>query len=93
MSRLDVSTTQAATNLGLKFRDCYYLVLSSYYHGEIARFGPGRAHLHNNCRHVDGFGAAGYARLHAVVSGGLDIGICIGEGFMACARNGRECAA
>jgi CelD/BcsL family acetyltransferase involved in cellulose biosynthesis len=45
VSRLDVGTTPAATNMGLRFRDSYYLVLSSYDDGEISRFGPGRAHL------------------------------------------------
>src|SRR5262249_18002210 len=44
VSRLDVGTTMGATNVGLKFRDCYYLILSSYDDGELARFGPGRAH-------------------------------------------------
>src|SRR6185295_5822883 len=44
--------TTAATNLGLTFRDCYYLVLSSYHDGEIARLGPGRAHLHALLRHA-----------------------------------------
>jgi CelD/BcsL family acetyltransferase involved in cellulose biosynthesis len=52
VSRLDVGATTAATNLGLTFRDCYYLVLSSYHDGEIARFGPGRAHLHELLRHA-----------------------------------------
>ena len=42
----------AATNLGLRFRDCYYLVLSSYHDGEFSRFGPGRAHLHELLRHA-----------------------------------------
>ena len=46
VSRLDVGETIAATNLGLQFRDCYYLILSSYHGGEISRFGPGRTHLH-----------------------------------------------
>jgi CelD/BcsL family acetyltransferase involved in cellulose biosynthesis len=52
VSRLDVGATTAATNLGLKFRDCYYLVLSSYHDGEISRFGPGRAHLNELLRHA-----------------------------------------
>jgi CelD/BcsL family acetyltransferase involved in cellulose biosynthesis len=52
VSRLDVGTTVAAASLGLTFRDCYYLVLSSYYDGEIARLGPGRAHLHELLRHA-----------------------------------------
>jgi CelD/BcsL family acetyltransferase involved in cellulose biosynthesis len=52
VSRLDVGTTSAAANLGLTFRDSYYLVLSSYHDGELARFGPGRAHLHELMRHA-----------------------------------------
>jgi CelD/BcsL family acetyltransferase involved in cellulose biosynthesis len=52
VSRLDVGATTAATNLGLRFRDCYYLVLSSYHDGEFSRFGPGRAHLHELLRHA-----------------------------------------
>ena len=52
VSRLDVGTTIAATNLGLTFRDCYYLVLSSYHDGDVMRFGPGRAHLHELLRHT-----------------------------------------
>ena len=52
VSRLDVGSTMAATNLGLRFRDCYYLVLSSYHDGEFSRFGPGRAHLHELLRHA-----------------------------------------
>ena len=52
VSRLDVGTTSAAANLGLTFRDSYYLVLSSYNDGAIARFGPGRAHLHEIMRHA-----------------------------------------
>jgi CelD/BcsL family acetyltransferase involved in cellulose biosynthesis len=52
VSRLDVGVTTAAVSLGLTFRDCYYLVLSSYHDGEISRFGPGRAHLHELLRHA-----------------------------------------
>jgi CelD/BcsL family acetyltransferase involved in cellulose biosynthesis len=52
VSRLDVGTTMAATNVGLKFRDCYYLILSSYDDGDLARFGPGRAHLNELLRHA-----------------------------------------
>ena len=51
-SRLDVGPTIAATSLGLTHRGCYYLVLSSYYDGEVMRFGPGRAHLHELLRHA-----------------------------------------
>ena len=52
VSRLEVGGTAAAASLGLRFRDCYYLVLSSYQDGELARFGPGRAHLHELLRHA-----------------------------------------
>jgi len=52
VSRLDVGAVTAAVNLGLTFRDCYYLVLSSYHDGEISRFGPGRAHLHELIRNA-----------------------------------------
>jgi CelD/BcsL family acetyltransferase involved in cellulose biosynthesis len=52
VSRLDVGATPAATSIGLRFRDSYYLVLSSYADGELARFGPGRAHLHELIRHA-----------------------------------------
>jgi CelD/BcsL family acetyltransferase involved in cellulose biosynthesis len=52
VSRLEVGTTIAATSLGLTHRGCYYLVLSSYDDGEVMRFGPGRAHLHELLRHA-----------------------------------------
>jgi CelD/BcsL family acetyltransferase involved in cellulose biosynthesis len=52
VSRLDVGDEIAAAGVGLKFRDCYYLILSSYAGGELARFGPGRAHLHDLLRHA-----------------------------------------
>jgi CelD/BcsL family acetyltransferase involved in cellulose biosynthesis len=52
VSRLDVGAVAAATNVGLRFRDCYYLILSSYDDGELARFGPGRAHLHELLRYA-----------------------------------------
>jgi CelD/BcsL family acetyltransferase involved in cellulose biosynthesis len=46
ISRLDVGGTWAALNLGLIHRDCYYHVLASYTdEAEVARFGPGAAHL------------------------------------------------
>jgi CelD/BcsL family acetyltransferase involved in cellulose biosynthesis len=52
VSQLDVGSTIAATSLGLIHRGCYYLVLSSYHDGEVMRFGPGRAHLHELLRHA-----------------------------------------
>ncbi len=47
VSRLDVGATAAAVNLGLTYRDCYYHLLASYDDGELSRFGPGVAHLHD----------------------------------------------
>jgi CelD/BcsL family acetyltransferase involved in cellulose biosynthesis len=47
VSRLDVGSTPAAINLGLTWRDCYYHLLASYDDGEVSRFGPGAAHLHD----------------------------------------------
>jgi CelD/BcsL family acetyltransferase involved in cellulose biosynthesis len=47
VSRLDVGATAAAVNLGLTYRDCYYHLLASYDDGEVSRFGPGAAHLHD----------------------------------------------
>jgi CelD/BcsL family acetyltransferase involved in cellulose biosynthesis len=52
ISRLDVGARTAAAAVGLKFRNCYYLILSSYEDGELARCGPGRAHLHELLRHA-----------------------------------------
>jgi CelD/BcsL family acetyltransferase involved in cellulose biosynthesis len=52
VSRLEVGETVAAANFGLAFRDCYYLMISSYQDGALARFGPGRAHLHELIRHA-----------------------------------------
>jgi CelD/BcsL family acetyltransferase involved in cellulose biosynthesis len=45
VSRLDAGPTFAAINLGLIFRNSYYHVLVSHDDGEVARFGPGVAHL------------------------------------------------
>ncbi|HZL40183.1 MAG TPA: GNAT family N-acetyltransferase [Pseudolabrys sp.] len=47
VSRLDVGAVPAAINLGLSYRDCYYHLLASYDDGEVSRFGPGAAHLHD----------------------------------------------
>ena len=41
-----------AASVGLRYRGCYYLILSSYDGGELSRFGPGRAHLHELLRHA-----------------------------------------
>jgi CelD/BcsL family acetyltransferase involved in cellulose biosynthesis len=52
VSRLAVGAQIAAASVGLKFRNCYYLIVSSYDAGELSRFGPGRAHLHELLRHA-----------------------------------------
>lgn len=52
ISRLDVGGAIAAANISLKSGSCYSLVLSSYGQGDISRFGPGRAHLHELIRHT-----------------------------------------
>ncbi len=45
ISRLDVGDFPAAVNLGLRFRGCYYHVLTSYTDHEMSKYGPGAAHL------------------------------------------------
>ena len=45
VSGLKVGETLAAVNLGLSFRNCFYHILMSYETGDIAKFGPGAAHL------------------------------------------------
>ena len=52
ISRLDVGSEPAATGLGLKFKSCYYLVLSSYQDGAMAKNSPGRAHIHEILRYA-----------------------------------------
>src|SRR5262249_23909897 len=52
VSRLEVGDTCAAANLGLQFRGRYYHVLASRCSGELARFGPGAAHLRALLRHA-----------------------------------------
>jgi CelD/BcsL family acetyltransferase involved in cellulose biosynthesis len=47
VSSLNVGATAAAINLGLTWRSCYYHLLASYDDGEVSRFGPGAAHLHD----------------------------------------------
>ena len=54
ISRLDVGNSIAAASLGLRRGDNYYLVLSSYQDRELARFGPGRAHLNELLRYAVG---------------------------------------
>jgi len=58
LSRLDVGAAAAAVSLGLTFRGTYYLVLSSYDVGELSRFSPGCAHLHELMRHAIETGCA-----------------------------------
>jgi CelD/BcsL family acetyltransferase involved in cellulose biosynthesis len=52
VSRLDVGPTIAATNFGLIFRGRYHHILASYRDGEVARFGPGAAHLRELMRYA-----------------------------------------
>jgi CelD/BcsL family acetyltransferase involved in cellulose biosynthesis len=56
VSRVDVGATWAAINLGLQFQDRYYHVLASYDEGEVARFGPGAAHLRDLISRAIGLG-------------------------------------
>ena len=46
VSKLQAGNGVAAANLGLVFGGRYYHVVASYDAGELARFGPGTAHLH-----------------------------------------------
>ena len=50
LSRLDCGTSSLAVNLGLTFRDSYYHLQASHDDGELSRFGPGAAHLHDLMR-------------------------------------------
>ena len=45
ISRLDVGGTTVAAAVGLQFRKCYHLLITSYVAGDLSRFSPGRAHL------------------------------------------------
>lgn len=56
VGRMTVGATIAATSFGLIHRGCYCLMLSSYDDGEVARFGPGRAYLHELLRRAIGRG-------------------------------------
>lgn len=49
---LDVGLTTAAASVALRFRDRYYLILSSYDDGEMSRCGPGRTLLHELLRYT-----------------------------------------
>lgn len=50
VSRLDVGAQTVAANLGLVFRGRYYHLLASYDGGELSKFGPGAAHMHDLMR-------------------------------------------
>ena len=52
LSRLEVGSSIAAVSVGFTACNCYYLVVSSYEGGDIARFGPGRAHLQELLRYA-----------------------------------------
>lgn len=52
VSRLQVDSTFAATNFGLRFRGTYSHLIASYDDGPLSRFGPGAAHLHDLMRHA-----------------------------------------
>jgi CelD/BcsL family acetyltransferase involved in cellulose biosynthesis len=52
ITRLDCGGQAAAVNLGLVFRGTYYHVLASHTDGELARFGPGAAHMHDILRYA-----------------------------------------
>jgi CelD/BcsL family acetyltransferase involved in cellulose biosynthesis len=45
VSRIEVGDTLAATNFGLVFGGCYYHILAGYDDGDVAKYGPGAAHL------------------------------------------------
>ncbi len=56
VSGLKVGDETAAANLGLTFRDRYYYILASYSDGDVARFGPGAAHLRDLMEYATGRG-------------------------------------
>ena len=56
VSSLQVGDETAAVNLGLTFRGRYYYVLASYGDGDVARFGPGAAHLRDLMQYTIGRG-------------------------------------
>jgi CelD/BcsL family acetyltransferase involved in cellulose biosynthesis len=60
VSRLDVGTVPAAVNLGLRFRGCYHHLLASHELGEMSRFSPGAAHLHELMRYAIEAGCKAY---------------------------------
>ena len=56
VSRVEVGTIWAATNLEIVFGDCYYHVLASYGDSEVAHYGPGALHLRELLAHAIGQG-------------------------------------
>jgi CelD/BcsL family acetyltransferase involved in cellulose biosynthesis len=60
LTRLDVGTLPAAIHLGLRYRGRYYHLLASHAGGDLARFSPGAAHLHELMRHAIGLGCSIY---------------------------------
>lgn len=52
ISTLNVGAQAVAANFGLTLGGRYYYVLSSYTDGELVRFGPGAAHLHELMRYA-----------------------------------------
>lgn len=52
ISRLDCGNRTVAVNLGLSFRDTYYHLQASHDDGDLSRFGPGAAHLHDLLRYT-----------------------------------------
>jgi CelD/BcsL family acetyltransferase involved in cellulose biosynthesis len=52
VSRVQIGTACAATNLGIIFGDCYYHVLASFVDTEVARYGPGALHLRELMAHA-----------------------------------------
>jgi CelD/BcsL family acetyltransferase involved in cellulose biosynthesis len=60
ISRLDCGDEIVAVNLGLTFRGSYYHLQASHTDGELARFGPGAAHLHDLLRSAIERGYATY---------------------------------
>jgi CelD/BcsL family acetyltransferase involved in cellulose biosynthesis len=52
VSRIEVGDMLAATNFGLVFGGCYYHILAGYDDGDVAKYGPGAAHLRDLMRYA-----------------------------------------
>jgi CelD/BcsL family acetyltransferase involved in cellulose biosynthesis len=52
VSRIEVGDTLAATNFGLIFGGRYYHILAGYDDGDVAKYGPGAAHLRDLMRYA-----------------------------------------